>query len=296
MSAQKRSSEDIAEQEKRAKKDDWITDLEEKGYAVVPGVLTIEECEAALAQLKSYVAGLGRDMDERNDLSNIHGIYQHYGVGHSQAIWNIRTNSAVARPFEEIYGTNDLLVSFDGFCLMLPERRFQSGKTWFHMDQASLASKAQEAAAHAEVAKMRNISLKDANREYEKVLNTLVSGRQCIQGYVNLYDSSTDATGSLYVLPGSHLKFGEFFDKFPEMRGKKDWCKLMTPEQHAFFGVAPVRVHGPRLDGAMGFAHRASEHWSRQQACVAALRRLHVLSAARLVHREEFGEETEGVH
>lgn len=161
---------------KKAKKGDWISDLDEKGYAVVPGVLTDAECDSVLEKMKSFIAGLGRNIEERNDLSNIHGIYQHYGVGQSAAVWEVRTNPAVARPFEEIYGTNDLLVSFDGFCLMLPTRRFQKGKYWLHMDQSAKAT-----------------------------------GRQCIQGYVNLFDSSTDRTGSLLVLPGSHLKFADFF-------------------------------------------------------------------------------------
>lgn len=211
MSVKRSASENIFE--KKAKKGDWISDLDEKGYAVVPGVLTDAECDSVLEKMKSFIAGLGRNIEERNDLSNIHGIYQHYGVGQSAAVWEVRTNPAVARPFEEIYGTNDLLVSFDGFCLMLPTRRFQKGKYWLHMDQSAKAT-----------------------------------GRQCIQGYVNLFDSSTDRTGSLLVLPGSHLKFADFFSQFPEMRekAKTDWCKLETDEQREFFGVEPTRVHGPR--------------------------------------------------
>lgn len=215
MSAQKRSIDDneAGDARKRACMEDWLVQLDKQGYAVVPGVLDDAACDAALAGLSDFFAGLGCNMNERNALSNIHGIYQHYGIGHSRAIWDVRSAAAVAAPFERIYGTNDLLVSFDGFSLMLPQRRFAKNKWWFHMDQSARCA-----------------------------------GRQCVQGYVNLTDSSTDNSGSLLVLPGSHRRFGEFFEHFPAMRDKAkgDWCKLENDEQRKFFGTEPTRVHGPR--------------------------------------------------
>lgn len=122
----------------------------------------------------------------------------------------MRQNPKVIAKFARIYGDTDLLCSFDGVCIMQPWHRFGTA-SWAHMDQSSK-----------------------------------ITERSCIQGYVNLTDSSTDATGSLYVIPRSHLKFGAFFDAFPEMReaSKSDWCKLQSPEQVAFFGADAVRVHG----------------------------------------------------
>lgn len=194
---------------------DWAAQLDQQGFCVVPNVLTHAECDSALAGVHSYLANAGVDIVTRKtkkDYPNMHGIIQHLEVGHSQAAWDVRTNESVQNVFAQIYGTNDLLVSFDGVCVMQPWHKF-GRKSWMHMDQSSK--------------------------------NT---ARRCIQGYVNLTDASDARTGSLLVLPGSHKRFAEFFDAFPHMRKKSkgDWCKLQNEEQTAFFGVEKTRVHGGR--------------------------------------------------
>jgi Phytanoyl-CoA dioxygenase (PhyH) len=69
-------------------------------------------------------------------------------------------------------------------------------------------------------------------------------GLNCVQGYVNVLTSHDAASGSLYVLPGSHLLHDEFAAAHPDSAASgKDWHKY-TPEQLAFFGTEPVRVHG----------------------------------------------------
>lgn len=215
-SAKKRLFGETALGEKRARVvPNWAVQLEEKGYAVVPGVLTDAECQSAADKIFSYLKSAGVDVttpDIAKDYPNTHGIIQHLEVGHAAGVWEVRSNPKVQHVFEQIYGTNDLVSSFDGLCLMQPWHRF-GAKPWSHMDQSSK-----------------------------------VTSRQCIQGYVNLTDASDENTGSLYVIPGSHKKFAAFFEKFPEMREKSkgDWCKLENEEQRAFFGEDAIRVHGPR--------------------------------------------------
>lgn len=200
---------------------EWAQQLASEGYAVVPNVLTEAECDAAVAKIDNYFAQMNVNLNGKKEHPNTHGIIQHLEVGHCQGVWDVRLNPKVQDIFAQMYGTNDLLVSFDGMCYMAPEHRF-GPKTWFHMDQAPRRS-----------------------------------GRLCIQGYVNLTDSSDSRTGSLLVLPRSHQKFDEFFEEFPHMRvvlvGKDkketprgDWVKLESEEQRDFFGVEPVRVHGGR--------------------------------------------------
>jgi ectoine hydroxylase-related dioxygenase (phytanoyl-CoA dioxygenase family) len=191
----------------------WVKQLEEEGYAVIENVLTPAECNDAMEKVHAYLAAVGADVVTEGapkDYPNIHGIIQHLQVGHCDGVWQVRQNANVIDKFAQIYGDNDLLCSFDGVCIMQPWHRF-GAKPWAHMDQSAK-----------------------------------ITERSCIQGYVNLTDASTDATGSLYVIPRSHTKFAEFFEKFPEMResSKGDWCKLESPEQHAFFGADAVRVHG----------------------------------------------------
>lgn len=201
----------------------WVEQLDELGYCVVPGILAADECDSALANLHAYLAHAGVDIITPNrakNYPNTHGIIQHLEIGHCRAVWDVRTNERVQDVFAQIYGTNDLLVSFDGACIMQPWHRFGTG-SWLHMDQAPK-----------------------------------FTARRCIQGYVNLTDSSTDSTGSLMVLPGSHRKFGAFFQRFPEMRfvaqkdGKKkargDWVKLESDAQWQFFEAEKTRVHGPK--------------------------------------------------
>lgn len=223
-SAKKRLFGETTLGEKRARVvPNWAVQLEEQGYAIVPGVLTDAECQSAADKIFSYLKNAGVDVttpDIAKDYPNTHGIIQHLEVGHAAGVWEVRSNPKVQHVFEQIYGTNDLVASFDGLCLMQPWHRF-GAKPWSHMDQAPKAT-----------------------------------ARQCIQGYVNLTDASDENTGSLYVIPRSHKKFAAFFDKFPEMRvvvnkkGEKkargDWCKLENEEQRAFFGADAIRVHGPR--------------------------------------------------
>jgi hypothetical protein len=193
----------------------WVVQLRDKGYAVVPGVLSDAECEAVFAKVKVFFAAHGVDLSARNapKYPNIHGIVQHMGVGHSQAVWDVRLNQRVQDVFARLYGTNDLLVSFDGLCVMQPWRRFGT-KSWLHFDQGPRRQ-----------------------------------GRHCIQGYVNILDSSDATSGSLSVVPGSHLKHADFWRRFPDAAakaGSNDWYKLANDEQRSFFDGEAVRVHGPR--------------------------------------------------
>lgn len=202
---------------KRARTDppvpQWAKDLEENGYAVVPGVLSEQECDNCWAGIKDYFAKMDVDLDQRPvKYPNIHGIVQHLEVGHAQAVWDVRLNAKVQDVFAQMYGTNDLLCSFDGLCVMQPWRKFGK-KSWMHFDQGPK-----------------------------------LQGRHCVQGYVNIFDSSDSSTGSLYVLPGTHKKHAQFFAEHPAATEKvksENWYKL-SPDEEKWFGTEPVRVHGPR--------------------------------------------------
>lgn len=107
-----------------------------------------------------------------------------------------------------MWGDNDLLVSTDGFCWM-PSHYTGVDRSWLHTDQS-----------------------------HKKL------GLQCVQGYVNLLTSHDAASGSLYVVPGSHLLHAEFAAKFPDAaENGRDWYKF-SAEQLESLGAKPVRVHG----------------------------------------------------
>ena len=47
-------------------------------------------------------------------------LVQHFQVGHMQQIWDVRQHKNVQKVFQDIWGTEDLAVSFDGCSFGLP--------------------------------------------------------------------------------------------------------------------------------------------------------------------------------
>ena len=136
------------------------------------------------------------------ELFPIHSmLIQHWSIGHSQYVWDIRQNSKVIDVFSYIWNDNDLLTSFDGVSIHLPfeetKRGWYKGNDWFHIDQSS-----------------------------EKV------GLNCIQGMITLYDVNPgDAT--LRVLKGSHNYHQDFFNTY-NLKVKQDWYKIEDDKMEYF--------------------------------------------------------------
>lgn len=163
----------------------WQSALEEDGYCVVPGVVPDFERvrDSIWTDLMRLVPGFDPSVtaprEQRRALFSLYPLHsmllQHY-VGHMQSVWNVRQHPAVHRVFEQIWGTEDLYVSFDGISALVPPettgRGFLKPSTanWLHVDQSPHKT-----------------------------------GRWSVQGFVNLYDVD-DMDASLLVVPGSHLE------------------------------------------------------------------------------------------
>jgi len=113
--------------------------LHEHGWAIVKGVVPVEKCNATVTEAWSWLESLDseRKLTRQQILKKdmpyaIHGIFQHYGIGHRNFQWNIRTDPGVIRVFEQIWNTNELLVSFDGINITIPG---SNSKPWHHVDQ-----------------------------------------------------------------------------------------------------------------------------------------------------------------
>lgn len=187
--------------------------LEKYGVAIVPGVLDDKECEDLLSGMWSYFEHTTQKWSKpiaRNDSSTWRGFYnmfpihsmlfQYFNIGHTQAIWDVRQNPKVIDVFKELWGTSDLLVSFDGASFSPPHETTKRGifrKVWMHTDQS-----------------------------YTR------NGFECVQGWVTaLPVNPGDAT--LAVLEGSHRLHKQVGEKFG-ITDKGDWYKL-TPEQQAYY-------------------------------------------------------------
>lgn len=98
------------------------------------------------------------------------GIVKAAGAGQSELLWYLRTRPAVRLAFARVWGTDELLTSFDGFNIFLPWhhgfRRTMSG--WLHADQGHRKQ-----------------------------------GLHAVQGFVAL-TAQDSSTGGLLVVPGSH--------------------------------------------------------------------------------------------
>jgi hypothetical protein len=92
--------------------------------------------------------------------------------------------------FAKLWGTRELLVSFDGMNLTLPSTDLKPSTPWPHVDQ-------------------------NPNRK----------GMQCIQGILNLAPNGPD-DGGLVVLKGSHKANETFFKLHPETKGAGTWGSM----------------------------------------------------------------------
>ena len=146
-------------------------ELETKGYAIVPNILTPLEIETA----KEMFYDWQRTIENHNflhDTVDPHGIYKFFEVGHQRHAWWLRTRPRVQAVFKKLWNTDDIISSFDGCCYISKSFK-KRDKLWTHTDQA-------------------------ANK----------SGRQCYQGFVAL---TSNEERTLVVYESSHKLHEKYF-------------------------------------------------------------------------------------
>lgn len=196
--------------------------FEEHGYVVIAGALTKDEVASALNLTWKYLETLGTGI-KRDDPSTWNnerwptcahgGIIPSNGVGHSEAQWFIRSVPAIKESFAAIWGTDDLLVSYDGMAIWRPTSLDPSWKTnqgaaWLHVDQNAL----------------------------------LRPGFCCAQGLVSLLPMD-ERTGGNVLIPGSHL---EHFPNIPTVYPER-WAKLPEGIDHFRFPANDPRLQGVQM-------------------------------------------------
>ncbi|KAG7876787.1 hypothetical protein KL938_004400 [Ogataea parapolymorpha] len=205
-------SNDYTEHLFSAKHHDWRDDFVRNGYVVIKNAIPRHRAlkyQKEVFQLVNAFANV--DFDEpaswtTETLPSVLGkIYSGHGLNHEKVFWEARLEQGVIDAFAHLWGTNQLLVSYDGFNLTLPvERTIQP---WPHFDQSP----------------------------YKQ-------GLHCAQGIICLSDHSP-SDGGLVVYRGSHLSFEEFFKTVPDWE-KNDYVEL-TSSQLAWFterGCEEVKI------------------------------------------------------
>ena len=181
--------------------------LGEQGLAILPGFLTKKECREMTDGFWSTFEHITNGELDREDsdtwrtltaLQPTQGmLFQSYGIGQAQVLWDIRQKEKILGVFRDIYDDDDLTVSMDGLAFSLPPEYTNCG--WArgpdntHVDQ----------------------SLLDNNFNW-------------VQGWITSQDvHEGDATFSF--IPKSHLKHKDFYDfkvagGFCEDCGECDEC------------------------------------------------------------------------
>lgn len=127
------------------------------GVCIINNVLNDQECSNLFYGLSNSLSYATSRMDKPFNISDIQTwntiknltptkgmIFQHWGLGHSQALWDIRCNPKIINIYNSFYGlpnnSNELIVSFDAFSFLCPPEVTNSGKffkeSWYHFDQS----------------------------------------------------------------------------------------------------------------------------------------------------------------
>lgn len=184
--------------------------LEKYGVAIIPSLLDESETQHMRTGMWNYLEHITQRFPipmQRNQpttwkifktLYPSHSmLLQHWGVGHSQMLWDLRQNPKVYNIFAKLYQTTpeELLVSFDGASFHFPPEI--TGCGWYrsgsnlHCDQSFL--------------------------RHEK---------ECIQGWVTA-NPVEEGDATLVFLEGSHNFHADFANAF-KITEKPDWYKLSS--------------------------------------------------------------------
>jgi len=165
---------------------DWRADLQENGYAIVKNAVPRNRAlgyqQKAFDWLLSFDNGL--DLNDPSTWTADHlpvqskiNTFNNYAVAHEKFMWDTRLEPGIVSAFARLWGTEQLLVSFDALNITLPNRTDKPPKgAWEHIDQSPLRR-----------------------------------GLHCVQGIVCLSKVGPE-DGGLVVYPGSHKLNDEFFD------------------------------------------------------------------------------------
>lgn len=191
--------------------DNFVDVLKKYGVAVIHGVLNDQEIEEMKDGMWKYLEHITSKFETPIDRNNketwseifkllpLHSfLMQHWGMGHAQVCWTLRQNPKIIKYFEKLWGTDDLLVSFDGASFHMPPEITDMGSyknnVWYHTDQR----------------------LSD-------------SEFRCIQSWVTAFDVNPgDAT--LTILEGSHNLHAEFAKAFGKTNMNSDWYKYSNEQ------------------------------------------------------------------
>ncbi|RDW95314.1 hypothetical protein BP5796_01077 [Coleophoma crateriformis] len=199
---------------------DFRDDLAEHGYAVIKDAIPMERAlayqQGAFAWLTSFDRGLDLDNPETWTAEHLPvqskiNTFTAYSVSHEKFMWDARMEPGVLKAFETMWGTSELLVSFDALNITFPNRKdVPHMAPWEHVDQSPLRR-----------------------------------GLHCVQGIINLSEAGPD-DGGLVVYPGSHKLLEQYLEEATEPSSwtKADFYPIRGTDLEYFTsrGLKPLKV------------------------------------------------------
>ncbi|KAK4057267.1 hypothetical protein OIO90_001764 [Microbotryomycetes sp. JL221] len=183
---------------------DFRDDLVRDGYAVIKNAVPEDKAAYYVSEIHQWLEDFNLGY-KRDDPSTIReeclpvivdkGLVQAYGAPHESFTWAVRSEPGVIAAFEKLFGTEDLLVSFDSVNISLPRTDRPPVKPWAHQDQ-------------------------DPERP----------GFRCVQGLVNLLPNGEN-DGGLVCLRGGHMISQEYHKVFAD---EPDQIFRWTNENYSF--------------------------------------------------------------
>ena len=120
----------------------WKEYLDKYGFVVINNVLDDEAYADLFTQFYLNWSNVARNFDFHDKTTWTRencpmmwdiGMITGYGLAHAGFQWGLRTHPSVLDIWKRLHGTDDLVVSFDGFSVFLtPE---QKPNMWLHIDQ-----------------------------------------------------------------------------------------------------------------------------------------------------------------
>ena len=170
-----------------AKTGDLLAELRDNGFAVIKNAIPQDRAIAYQQKAREWLKSFGNDeLDYENPetwlaknlpVQSTINTSSAYAVAHEKFMWDDRMEAGVIEAFSEVWGTEELLVSFDSLNVTFPNRRDVPRKgAWEHVDQSPFRR-----------------------------------GMHCVQGIISLSTAGPDV-GGLVVYPGSQRLVDEFFD------------------------------------------------------------------------------------